>query len=269
MTHAIYEPKGRAREYAELACNLRLSCSHACTYCFGPAMLHKSKEDFCQAGPPRPGILEALERDCKRMADAGDKRRILLSFIGDVYAPEERADETTRRALEIIAAHGLNASVLTKGGLRAARDFDIMLKAGVWFGTTLTCQGIGESMWWEPHAALPDDRKGTIRYAHESGIFTWVSLEPVLYPEDALSFISELADYVDYWHVGKWNYDARANEIDWENFGHSVCEALTRAGADYRLKDSLAEHVDYGWATETRPIAEKAATVAANQEGVL
>jgi len=246
MTHAIYESKGRAREYAELACNLRLSCSHSCTYCFGPAVLHKSKEDFCQAGLPRPSILEALERDCKRMADAGDARRVLFSFIGDPYCPEEQDDQTTRRALEIIAAHGLNASVLTKGGHRATRDFDIMADAGVWFGTTLTCRSINESIEWEPGAALPNDRMDIIRWAHDTGIFTWVSLEPVLYPAQSLDFIPELASVVDYWHIGKWNYDARAQEIDWPLFVEQAWQVLDQVGASFRFKDSLAEYLQHG-----------------------
>ena len=28
----IYEPKGRAREYAPLACNLAVGCVHRCVY---------------------------------------------------------------------------------------------------------------------------------------------------------------------------------------------------------------------------------------------
>ena len=268
LPSAIYEPKGRAREYAELSCNLRLTCSHSCTYCFGPAMLHKSRDDFCKAGPPRPGILEALERGCKRMADAEDRRRILLSFIGDPYCPEEQADETTRRALEIIAAHGLNASVLTKGGHRAERDFDIMAAAGVWFGTTLTCRMPGDSKRREPNAALPNDRTISIALAHKKEIFTWVSLEPVLYPEDSISFIPELADYVDYWHIGKWNYDARANDIDWEDFTEQAWQALVDADASFRFKDSLAEYLKDGREQQRMTMDEAAAAVAANQEGV-
>mgnify|MGYP001557876463 FL=1 len=29
----IYEPAGRAREYAALACNVYRGCDHACVYC--------------------------------------------------------------------------------------------------------------------------------------------------------------------------------------------------------------------------------------------
>ena len=265
--NAIYVPSGKAAEYAELSCSLRLTCGHRCAYCFAPAILHKSKEDFHVAGPPRSGILEALERDCKRMAEAQDSRRILLAFIGDVYAPEEQDDLATRHALKIIAAHGLNASVLTKGGTRSWRDSDIMRDAGIWFGTTLTCGNNDSSVVWEPGAQLPRDRKQAIANMHKKGIFTWVSLEPILYPEDSLHFISKLAEHVDYWHVGRLNYHPHAKKIDWPDFAEQAWQALTAVGADFRFKDGLAEDLQEGRPRETRTMAE-AAAAAADQRGV-
>ena len=40
-TGLIYEPSGRAREYAPLALNLYNGCPHGCTYCYAPAATHK------------------------------------------------------------------------------------------------------------------------------------------------------------------------------------------------------------------------------------
>jgi DNA repair photolyase len=34
----IYEPKGKAREYAPLALNLYESCPHGCKYCYKEGM---------------------------------------------------------------------------------------------------------------------------------------------------------------------------------------------------------------------------------------
>ena len=42
----IYEPSGRAKEYAELAANLYKGCDHRCVYCFGPKVLWKKREAF-------------------------------------------------------------------------------------------------------------------------------------------------------------------------------------------------------------------------------
>ena len=59
--HPFYEPKGAAREYAPLALNLYNGCSHGCTYCYAPACVHRSREDFRTNVTPRKGIIEALK----------------------------------------------------------------------------------------------------------------------------------------------------------------------------------------------------------------
>ena len=37
----IYEPKGKAKEYGDLAINIYTGCPHYCFYCFAPNVLHK------------------------------------------------------------------------------------------------------------------------------------------------------------------------------------------------------------------------------------
>lgn len=37
---AIYETKGRAREFCELAINLYTGCRHRCSYCYGADYTH-------------------------------------------------------------------------------------------------------------------------------------------------------------------------------------------------------------------------------------
>jgi len=132
----IYEPKGAAREYAELACNLRLTCSHACTYCYCPGCLHKSREAFFIRGPARVGILDGLRRDADRMAAAGDRREVMFSFVGDPFAPEAVEDGVTLEALRIMVERGLQFSVITKGGTRALAAL-YLLRQGGRYGTSL------------------------------------------------------------------------------------------------------------------------------------
>jgi hypothetical protein len=42
----IYEPAGRAREYAALACNIYRGCDHACEYCYAPAATRRDRAAF-------------------------------------------------------------------------------------------------------------------------------------------------------------------------------------------------------------------------------
>jgi DNA repair photolyase len=65
----IYEPRGKVREYSDLAVNLFAGCSHACRYCYCPAVLRKTI-DACVLDPqPRKNILRGLDRDASPSCD--------------------------------------------------------------------------------------------------------------------------------------------------------------------------------------------------------
>ena len=42
----IYEPKGAAKEYGDLALNIYTGCPHRCYYCYCPQVLRRGREDF-------------------------------------------------------------------------------------------------------------------------------------------------------------------------------------------------------------------------------
>jgi DNA repair photolyase len=108
--NVIYEPKGRAREYAPLACNLYMGCTHGCKYCYAPACMHKKPEEWHQAARARgENVLELFERDCARLAKerADDEtRRVLFCFLSDPYQPLESELHLTRRGISVAARHG-------------------------------------------------------------------------------------------------------------------------------------------------------------------
>jgi DNA repair photolyase len=63
----IYEPGGRAREYAALAANLYSGCGHGCKYCYAPDVLHRKREVFHQNPTVREAVLEQFEKDCQQL----------------------------------------------------------------------------------------------------------------------------------------------------------------------------------------------------------
>jgi DNA repair photolyase len=104
----------------------------------------------------------------------GDDREILLSFATDPYSPEELTTGLTRQAIEILIDNGLRFTVLTKGGTRASRDFDLLDKyEKCSFGTTLVFASQQDADYWEPRAASIADRIETLKTAHQRGIRTW------------------------------------------------------------------------------------------------
>jgi len=234
----IYEPRGKAREYSDLAVNLYTGCSHACQYCYCPAVLRKKFEEWTSNPQPRKNILEELERDAKK--HQGDARDILLSFMSDPYHSEEAA-RLTREALLILEHYGLRVQVLTKGGRRSARDFDILLRNRWKYGATIIFIEEQLREQWEPGAASIAERIEAVREAHARGIFTWVSVEPVVNPDEAIKVVDSLRDDVDFWKIGKLNHDCtREAHIDWHRFLFDV-EAVLK-GCRYLIKKDLERY---------------------------
>ena len=70
------------------------------------------------------------------------------------------------------------------------------------------------------------------------GIFTWVSVEPVVDPAEAIGVVETLRGEVDFWKIGKLNHDReREARIDWRRFLTDVEAALD--GHHYLIKRDL------------------------------
>jgi DNA repair photolyase len=79
--NVICEPKGRAREYSELACNLYRGCTHGCLYCYTPACMRTTGEKWHAQAEPRLNVIKNLEKDAMKLR--GDARRVLFCFLSD------------------------------------------------------------------------------------------------------------------------------------------------------------------------------------------
>ena len=239
MATVIYEPKGKAREYSPLAVNLYNRCTHGCTYCYVPAIRHETREEFRTDPTGRRNILSQLQRDAEKLAAQGCTDDILLCFTTDPYMADIDT-AVTREALRILGVLGLKAQVLTKGGMRASRDFDLLRQFDFKFGTTLVFHSNEQVAKFEPGAATFGDRVAAIREAHMMDIFTWVSLEPVIDPDETLEIIDMLDDDVDLWKVGKLNHDHELEaRVYWPKFATDVVAKLEGLGAKYLLKKDL------------------------------
>ena len=243
MTSVIYEPKGKAREYGPLACNLYKGCGHGCVYCYAPSVTRSTREDFAHPRP-RKDILARLAHDASFMSSpmVPEKRPVLLSFTSDAYQPLDVRLGITREAIKILHRAGMRVTVLTKGGRRAERDFDLMGPNDT-HAASLTLLDKAVSLKWEPGAAVPEDRIRTLEKAHNLGMKTWVSLEPVLDPGAVYEIIAQTHEFVDMFKVGVLNYHPHAKTIDWARFAIKVVEQLERYGCKYYLKEDLRKWI--------------------------
>lgn len=233
----IYEPRGKAAEYSPLSMNIYKGCSHGCVYCYAPSATYKQRDVFHSNVQPRNNFFQELGKDVVKFR--GDKRPILLCFTTDPYQPIEETAKLTRISIKRLIENGNVVKVLTKGGTRAVRDFDIMKTGNCDFGATLTFMDEKRSIEWEPGAASPADRINALRLAKESGIKTWVSLEPVIDPEQVYEIINATHEFVDLYKVGKINYHPLSKTINWHKFRVNVESLLTSLNKDFYIKDDL------------------------------
>jgi len=167
---------------------------------------------------------------------------IFLCFLCDVYPANHDVHGLTRSILKIITDSGNAVNILTKGGTRAVKDFDLLVKdPRNKIGATLTFMDNDLSRKWEPKAALPDDRLQMLSRAKDAGISTWASIEPVISPKESLRAMYFAAPYVDEFKIGKWNHDPRAEEIDWGKFYQDAKNLMEHLGKKHMFKKDLLE----------------------------
>ncbi len=251
----IYEPGGRAKEFALLAINHYTGCLHGCRYCYQNRMqIQFGRRDFFTRQVPKKDVLKKL------LAEAPDHRgtdiRVLLCFSCDPYQPLNDELDLTRKVIEILKQFSIPFQVLTKGGMRAVRDFDLYTETDA-FATTLTLLDATLSAEWEPNAAYPSERISAISRAKQAGINTWVSLEPVLGADYALDIIKATHNIVDLYKIGKLNYVK--SDTDWRQFGIQAINLCQKLGKQYYIKDDLAKFLDGVWFnnTDTRKVKLK------------
>lgn len=117
----IYQPKGKAKEYGDLALNIYTGCPHRCYYCFAPNVLHKDREQFSLLIEPRKNIVEETRKQIEREGITG--KLIHLCFTCDPY-PTGYDTTVTREIIKLLKDSGNNVQILTKED--GTRDFDLL-----------------------------------------------------------------------------------------------------------------------------------------------
>ena len=229
----IYEPKGAAKEYGDFALNIYTGCPHRCYYCYCPQVLRRGREDFFSKVEPRKDIVAETRRQLERENIVG--KLIHLCFVGDPY-PTGYDTTSTREIIKLLKAYGNYVQILTKGD--GSRDFDL-LDGNDWYGITVS-GGMTDDV--EPGAMMTPFRLLRLRNAHDIGIKTWVSFEPVIDANNVLGIIRDFAGVFDKVKIGKLNY--HPSNIDWKAFGIEAEALCRKLGLDYTIKESLRREME-------------------------
>ena len=240
----IYAPKARAREYGDLAINIYTGCNHGCDYCYARGMKKrfnpKGGENSFDNPEPRHMIVESVKRQLER--ERITDKLIHLCFLCDPY-PADIDTTPTREIIKLIKDSGNNVQILTKGGERAERDFDL-LDSNDWFGATFTTNvSLFEPDSREPNAAPTSERINSLQSAKWRDIKTWVSCEPVIDPEAVYALIAA-GHYIDLFRIGKMNH--HPSGVNWAEFGAKCVDLCETYERDYYIKDDLRREMEGG-----------------------
>ena len=241
----IYQPKGRAGEYAKWACNLYRGCPGGCAYCFAPSVLHMTRYEFHRDTAPRVDILERLHKDARK--HKGQELMVHLCFTCDPYPVD--LEPMAREAILTLHEFGHHVQILTKGGHRSMHDFDL-LGGQDEYAATLTFDNSRDTRLWEPHTAPPEQRLDALEIAAGHGIPTWASLEPVIFPDQSLNMLTRAClGGVSKVKIGPLNYKSRlpkwllsqVPDVDWKDFAEQAASICQSWGVEYLFKEDLKE----------------------------
>jgi len=202
--------------------NAAQGCSHGCRYpCYAFMMGRSygrtsSYEEWC-----RPKLVsnaaELLEKELAPAKGGRLKEKpefISFSLTTDPFMvgyPEVAA--TSLALIELINAHGIPVSVLTKGRLPRELADRKRFPAENTYGISLVSLDEGFRERWEPGAAPYAERIAALRLLHEAGRGALVHMEPYPTPNiiaQDLGAILKEVDFVDELYFGAWNYNKLA-----------------------------------------------------------
>jgi DNA repair photolyase len=239
----IYEPRGKAREYSPLAVNLYSGCGHKCSYCYVPGVIHMDRKDFDEKVKARDRIIEGLKKEAAKMKYSD--KQVFMSFTTDPYNPINDELKLTRKALEIFLENKIPVSILTKSGLKALQDLDIIKQFGkhIKIGASLTYDNDTDSNRVERGAALPGERLEMLKRFHDEGVRTWVSFEPILQPKQMYNLLLQSLSFVSEYQFGKLSDEKRT--FDWDAIVLPVADILREKKIPFYIKETLRKEISF------------------------
>lgn len=235
-------------EYADFCINHVEGCAHGCRFpCY--AMMMKRRcgiiKDYKEWIEPKivANSLELLDKEIPKFKDR--IRFVHLCFSTDPFM--YRYPEVVNLTLDIIEKlnkDGIRCTVLTKGicpgDLANTNKYD----GDNEYGITVVSLNEGFQKRFEPYSAPYEDRIESLRYLHNRGLKTWVSMEPYPTPnlarQDLLRILEEIS-FVDKVVFGKLNYNIKSRQSNdnkrfYENCAGRVIGFCADNGIEYHVK---------------------------------
>lgn len=246
MGKCIYQPKGKAKEYAEWACNFYVGCSNNCSYCFlkkgrGAKILGGCTPTLKKCFRDEKHALEIFEKELVQNILELKKHGLFFSFTTDPMLPE--TIELTGRVLLRCQTYDIPVKILSKIGDFEMVYFPFIRKyltsrwidnSKIAFGFTLT--GHDEL---EPNASTNQERIEAIKKLHNAGFKTFASIEPIIDLKSSMDMIKQTIGYCDEYKIGLLSSDKTIKKAELQKFFDEVNLLSTTHNFSIYWKDSI------------------------------
>jgi DNA repair photolyase len=233
-------------EYGDYTMNHVFGCAHGCNY---PCYAFLMKRRFGQVETYEEWIepylvsntLEILDREIPRLKSKIQSVQLCFTTDPFMYGYDEIC-QMSLASIQKLNQAGVKCTVLTKGLL--PRELSGYSQDNE-YGITLISLEESYRERIEPGAAPYIDRLTALKYLHDRGCKTWVSVEPYPTPnliDQDLQVILETVDFVDKIIFGRTNYSKEISSYrEHKAFYHEQAE-ITIAfceehGIDYHIKE--------------------------------
>lgn len=243
-------------EYADFCLNHVEGCSHGCKFpCYAWNMAKrfgKVKNDSDWLEPKLvENALEILEKEIPKYKS--QIKFVHLCFMTDPFMYEQpEVTEMTLKIIEKLNSYNIKCTSLTKG-IYPQELINERYNPLNEYGITVVSLNNEFKDVFEPGSSPYKDRILGLKYLHDNGLRTWVSMEPYPTPnldlKQNLKKVLESIKFVDRIVFGKLNYNVEStqwkdNKLYYELAARQVIKFCKENRIDYHIKFGTRQKYD-------------------------
>lgn len=240
---AIYQPKGKAGEYASYACNLYVGCSNNCDYCYCKkgVLAHAMGQDKPQLKKCFTDETDAFlvfRKECWKLLDTLRKKGLFFTFTSDPCLPE--TFPLFAKCIQEALTLGIPCTILTKCTKWTSTELGrgLLYTKSPLLNIGFTLTGRNDM---EKGADTNESRILAMEKIHDLGIKTWASIEPIVDLTSSWKMITETRSFCDFYKIGLMSGKKNYTPKEVFNFCEGL-ETLLPKG-NYMLKDSVKTYI--------------------------
>lgn len=233
-------------EYGDYTLNHVQGCSHGCLYpCYAYMMARRfgRVKDINDWMSPKlvSNVIELLEKEIPKLKHKIDSVHLCFTTDSFMYGFKEVCDKSVE-IINLLNSHNIPCTALTKGTLPKELVNTDKINS---YGITLISLNEDFRKEYEPNSAPYTHRINSLKYLHDKGFETWVSIEPYPTPniieQDLLEILNSIS-FVDKIIFGRLNYNKRVTEYKqyqeyYNNLTYKTIEFCEKNNIYYHIKD--------------------------------